>query len=124
MALDYEYREMVRQYRSSDKESKHKEIDHFVHTMIEDWTRHFRKNLPWIPEMVANKMIRIVSAYQERALAFRKSLIEAPEAKLPEVLADEYSNLKAMKEAIDFDWLRVDVRAALGIEEPDIDRMG
>lgn len=124
LALDDEYRKMVRQSRSSDIESKQKEIDHLVHTMIEDWNKHFRKNLPWIPEEVGDKMSLTVSAYQERALDFRKSLREATEAQLPDVLTDQSSRLKAMREEINVELLRFNVRTALGIEESDIGRTG
>lgn len=77
LSLDYAYREMVLKSKSSDIESKHKEIDQFVHTMIEDWTQHFRKSWPWIPDEVANRMFRITSTYQKRALDLRQSLNEA-----------------------------------------------
>lgn len=124
LALDETYRRVIAQYKSRDKESTLKELDHLVLDAIGDWLRHFQKNQPWIPELVANKMIRIVNAYQGRVVDFRESLGEISEAKLPEVLADERSGLEAMKEKTDFEWLRFDIRAALGIEESDIDRMG
>jgi len=120
LSLDDAYLKMVRQSRSSGKESKHKEVDQVLDT-VRDWLPHFRKNQPWIPEVVANKMVHVVDAYQKRALDFRESLGEASEAKLPDVMADEDSELKAMKEEVDFDNLRFHIRAALGIEEPDID---
>lgn len=119
LAIDDAYRKMVLRYRSSDIESKRKEANDLVITMIGDWDNHFRKNLPWIPEEVGDKLSRTVGAYQERVLDFEKSLEEATEAQLIEVLKDEDIKRKAMREESNVEWLRFDVRAALGIEEPD-----
>ncbi len=120
LALDDAYLDIVHPSKSDNKESKRKELNHLLSDMIGNWLSHFRRNQPWIPEAVANKMVRIVEAYQTRARDFREALDEVPEAELPEVLADEYSGLQAMKEEGDFEWLRLDIRAALGIGESDL----
>lgn len=78
LALDDAYLSIVVQSGSSDKGSKHKELDQFLSDIGDGWLPHFRKNLPWIPELVANKMIRIVDAYQRSATEFRESLDELP----------------------------------------------
>ncbi len=120
LAIDDAYRKILARSRSGDKESKCKELDHLLLDIGGGWLSHFRKNQPWIPEIVANRMITIFSAYQDRARDFRESLDEVSDAKLPEVLADEYSGLETMQEAVAFEQLRFDIRAALGIEEPNI----
>ena len=122
LAIDGTYRKILVRSRSGDKESKRKDLDH-LSDIARDWLSHFRKNLPWIPKIVANRMFTIFSALHDRMLDFRESLDEVSDAKLPEVLADEYSGLRAMKEteAVDFDQLLFEVQAALGIEEPGVD---
>lgn len=120
LALDEAYRNIVVLSRSDDKDSKREEINHLLSDIM-DWLQYFRKNQPWIPEVVANKMIHLAHAYQKRALDFRESLVEASEAKLPEALEDEYRRLEDLKETSGFEWLRFEIRAALGIEESDID---
>lgn len=120
LALDEGYRRILLLARSSDKESKREELYQLLTDVVDGWLTHFQKNLPWIPEALANRMVRIVRTYQKQAIDLRESLDGASEAQLPNVLEDAYSSLEAQKEELDFDWLRFDVRAALGIEEADI----